>query len=87
MDWLVRYRIARYATEGVVKEVYRGGNCRHSSIQNNDCECRTTSKGVGLAYALQPFTNSIKLRTAIPDGPFAIHGFASSIHAVPAMSR
>jgi hypothetical protein len=34
-----------------------------------------------------PFTNSTKLRTAMPDGPFAIHGFCSSIHAVPAMSR
>src|SRR5450755_1505702 len=31
--------------------------------------------------------NSIKDRTAIPDGPFAIHGLLSSIHAVPAMSR
>ncbi len=38
-------------------------------------------------YAPHPFTNSTKLRSAIPDGPFAIHGFCSSIHAVPAMSR
>ena len=26
-------------------------------------------------YAAKLFTNSIKLRNAIPDGPFAIHGF------------
>jgi hypothetical protein len=25
-------------------------------------------------YALHPFTNSTKLRNAIPDGPLAIHG-------------
>src|SRR5436309_11835759 len=31
--------------------------------------------------------NSTRLRTAIPDGPLAIHGLLSSIHAVPAMSR
>ncbi len=36
---------------------------------------------------LHPFTNSIRLRSAIPDGPLAIHGLFSSIHAVPAMSR
>src|SRR5208282_4703971 len=38
-------------------------------------------------YALQPFANSTRLRRAIPDGPLAIHGLFSSIHAVPAMSR
>src|ERR1041385_6103825 len=32
-------------------------------------------------------TNSIKLRTPIPDGPLAIQLLFSSIHAVPAMSR
>jgi len=26
-------------------------------------------------YAANPFTNSTRLRSAIPDGPFAIHGF------------
>src|SRR5438270_5692805 len=31
--------------------------------------------------------NSIRLLTAIPDGPLAIHGLLSSIQAVPAMSR
>ena len=34
-----------------------------------------------------PFTNSTRLRRAIPDGPLAIHGLASSVQAVPAMSR
>src|SRR4029077_19933342 len=34
-----------------------------------------------------PLTNSTSDRTAIPDGPFAIHDLFSSIHAVPAMSR
>src|ERR1700677_2510159 len=38
-------------------------------------------------YALHPFTNSTRLRSAIPDGPLAIHGLFSSIHAVPAISR
>src|ERR1700704_6661129 len=38
-------------------------------------------------YDSHPFTNSTRLRRAIPDGPLAIHGLASSIHAVPAMSR
>src|SRR4051812_28408857 len=39
------------------------------------------------SQALQPFTNSIRLLTAMPDGPLAIHGFDSSIQAVPPMSR
>ena len=47
----------------------------------------TIIDGVGALYALHPFTNSTRLRTAIPDGPLAIQGFASSIQAVPAMSR
>src|SRR6195256_2381625 len=38
-------------------------------------------------YDSHPFTNSTRLRRAIPDGPLAIHGLASSIQAVPAMSR
>jgi hypothetical protein len=33
------------------------------------------------------FTNSTSERTAMPDGPFAIHALFSSIQAVPAMSR
>src|SRR5438445_12874336 len=33
------------------------------------------------------FTNSTRLRSAMPDGPLAIQGFCSSIQAVPAMSR
>ena len=36
-----------------------------------------------LAYPVKFLVNSIKLRTAIPVGPFAIQGFASSIQAVP----
>src|SRR5437868_10236132 len=45
-----------------------------------------------LLFALSYFpskllTNSIKLRTPIPDGPLAIQLLFSSIQAVPAMSR
>src|ERR1700758_3750266 len=42
---------------------------------------------IGKSYELKSLTNSTRLRTAIPDGPFAIQGLASSVHAVPAMSR
>src|SRR5215469_12751266 len=58
--------------------------CRESSAANS----RTRHSNE--RHPAQPaklFTNSTKLLRAIPDGPFAIHGFCSSIHAVPAMSR
>ena len=38
-------------------------------------------------FGLKSRTNSTKVRTAMPDGPFAIQGLASSVQAVPAMSR
>ena len=37
--------------------------------------------------AAKLFTNSTRLRRAIPDGPLAIQGFWSSVQAVPAISR
>ena len=40
-----------------------------------------------LCFAAARATILINVRTATPVGPFALYGFASSLHAVPAMSR
>src|SRR6516162_7993866 len=43
--------------------------------------------GIGPSLLARSRTNSTSERTGIPDGPFAIQGLPSSIHATPAISR
>jgi len=48
---------------------------RNSNAQQNQV-CKNPRKSVAKSrYATKLLTNSTKLRRAMPDGPFAIHGF------------
>lgn len=60
---------------------------RHQMLEALNGCLATLNVGETAAGYENSLANSIKDRTAIPDGPFAIQGLLSSIHAVPAMSR
>ena len=45
------------------------------TYERGDGKCVRSSAIRGRIYLAKPFTNSTTLRSAIPDGPLAIHGF------------
>src|ERR1041384_6305088 len=79
--------------DGFIQEVIRTFD--FTDVTRNNCLIPKTGATIRDQEAKPKFhlpfskllTNSIKLRTPIPDGPLAIQLLFSSIHAVPAMSR
>ena len=47
----------------------------YSRIKLQEASAKIRADPWLMSYPAKPFTNSTKLRRAIPDGPFAIHGF------------
>jgi len=85
-DYSNRVHFAQRCPETVRPRIYTD---RHRCPEKNLVvyPCRSVKICGQLFSYAKLFTNSTRLRSAIPDGPLAIHGFCSSIHAVPAMSR
>src|SRR5579884_1508961 len=69
--------------DGVAEALERGPVRRG----DEDQPARPLAVEIRSFAAHQPITSFVKVLTQTPEGPLAMNGFASSSHAVPAMSR